>query len=63
MKKVLFVAVVGLVVFSSCRKERTCVCIYSDGTSFSETYPMETKKDAEAKCKANQYVGLSCELK
>ena len=63
MKKVLFVAVIGLVVFSSCRKERTCVCIYSDGTSFSETFPIETKKDAEARCEAIQQVGLSCELK
>ena len=62
MKKVLFVALVGLVVFSSCRKTRTCVCKYADGGSYTETYLLETKKDAEAKCESNQYVGVSCEL-
>ena len=62
MKKVLFVAVAGLVLFASCRKTRTCTCTYVDGSSYTETYPLSTKKNAQAYCDDNEYAGVSCAL-
>lgn len=62
MKKVLFLAVVGLVLFASCRKQRVCVCTYADGGTYTETYPLSKKKAAQAWCDANEYSGVSCEL-
>ena len=63
MKKVLFVAAAGLVLFSSCRKTRTCTCTYADGSgSYTETYLLATKKNAQTYCDANEYSGVSCEV-
>lgn len=62
MKKVLFITLAGMMLFASCRKSRTCVCTYSDGYTDTETYPLSTKKDAQAYCDANEYQGVSCEL-
>jgi hypothetical protein len=62
MKKVLFVAAAGLVLFASCRKTRTCTCTSATGGSYVETYAFSTKKNAKAYCDAEQGVGYSCEL-
>ncbi len=63
MKKVLFIFAAGLVLFSSCRKTRTCSCTYADGSgTYTESYLLSTKKDAQAFCDANEYAGVSCEL-
>ncbi len=53
----------GFFLFSSCRKTRECVCTYSDGSSYTETYLLAKKKEAQAMCEDKQYVGVSCELK
>jgi len=63
MKKVLFIFAAGLVLFSSCRKTRTCTCTYASGSgSYTETYPLSTKKNAQAYCDSNEGTGISCEL-
>ena len=62
MKKALLVATVGLFLFASCRKQRTCECTYVDGTTYTETYYLSKKKDAEATCNSNEYSGMSCDL-
>lgn len=62
MKKVLFIFVAGLVLFSSCRKTRTCTCKYLNGTVKVEDYPLSTKKEAQSYCDDNVYAGVSCEL-
>ncbi|GEM_PF-4513554 len=64
MKKVLFVGAAALVLFASCRKTRVCVCTYNDGSgSYTETYPLSSKKNAQAYCDANDSPGyVSCEL-
>ena len=64
MKKVLFLGAVALVLFSSCRKTRVCTCTYIDGSgSYTETYPLSSKKNATAYCNANESPGYtSCSL-
>lgn len=62
MKKVLFIAAAGLVLFASCRKTRTCTCTYATGGSYVETYALSTKKNAQAYCDSNESSGISCEL-
>lgn len=52
MKKVLLVAVAGLFVLASCKKDYTCTCTVSGpqgSISASETIN-GTKKDAQAEC-------------
>jgi len=63
MKKLFFIMLAGFFLFSSCRKTRECVCTYSDGSSYTETYLLAKKKEAQAMCEDKQYVGVSCELK
>lgn len=62
MKKVLFLAAAGLVLFASCRKTRTCTCTSVTGGTYVETYALSTKKNAQAYCDAEQTAGYSCEL-
>lgn len=64
MKKVLFLAAAGLVLFASCRKSRTCTCTYTDGSgSYVETYLLSKKSEAEAYCNAEETPGYTtCEL-
>lgn len=60
MKKVLFLGAVALVLFSSCRKTRVCVCTYTDGSgTYTETYPLSTKSNAQAYCDANESPGYT----
>ncbi len=49
MKKLLLVAVAGMFVLASCKKDYTCTCT-EDGVS--EVYPIKgaKKKDAEKVC-------------
>lgn len=63
MKKVLLFAAAGLVVFASCRKNRTCQCTDSDGYQWNQTIPLSTKSNAEATCNGyeDSYTP-SCEL-
>jgi hypothetical protein len=51
MKKVLFIAAVGVFAFSSCKKDYTCVC--KDGSQTFATYTVhETKKKSKDACEA-----------
>lgn len=66
MKKVLFVAALGMLTLASCKKTYTCECNTSyAGFSLTETTVMkDTKKNAEASCNAledSQYT--TCAIK
>lgn len=69
MKKITLIAAVALlaVSFTSCKKEYTCECTYSNTTLNSSSTIKTTKKDAEDKCStlnsAASPVGGSCSLK
>jgi len=70
MKKVLFIAVAGLVLFASCRKVRTCTCTDKNGNTATETYPKLSKSVQKADCEQNETYyntyspndGITCEL-
>lgn len=51
MKKVLLVAVAGLFVLASCKKDYTCDCTV-DGDAISIPLKDTKKKDAEAACES-----------
>jgi hypothetical protein len=62
MKKlVLFVAVVATLGLTSCKKDWTCECSYTDGDGNTQTTSTaisdKTKKDAEAQCEGKASVG------
>jgi hypothetical protein len=55
MKKVLLVAAVAAFAMTSCKKDYTCTCTYTDpmgGGTETQTYPMKDvkKKDAKSTC-------------
>lgn len=76
MKKIASIAAVallGIIVLPSCKKDYTCVCSYTD-PSTGETISAEgslgktTKKDAKAACegwnsKYAGFTGVECKLK
>jgi len=59
MKKILFFAAASMVLFASCRKTRVCVCTYNDGTTYTETYVLSTKSNAQAYCDAEESPGFT----
>ena len=72
MKKVLLLAVAGLFVLASCKKEYTCECnlTYTSGSSqviTLESAEKVSKSDAESWCEENNYTSSgatsTCELK
>jgi hypothetical protein len=71
MKKLSMIAmgVVLVASLASCKKDYTCACTWTDGSSSltSSTTIRATKKDAKAACEANQVTnGTStwkCEIK
>ncbi len=65
MKKVLFAAV-AVLALASCKKEYTCECTVSSGSSSassSVTFEKMKKKDAEDKCKQGTNSVATCTLK
>jgi hypothetical protein len=58
----LLVALFVATAFSSCRKDRTCECTYTDGTTTSYTIH-STKKVADVDCQAYASYGYTCTLK
>tara|TARA_B100000809_G_scaffold68646_1_gene65836 strand:+ start:725 stop:952 length:228 start_codon:yes stop_codon:yes gene_type:complete len=54
MKRAFFLIAGTLLAFTSCKKDRTCTCKYTDsdgGTySYSGVIAKETKKNAKEKC-------------
>lgn len=77
MKKITLIAssalLLATVAFTSCKKDYTCVCSYTDPTSNTTTSvesPLgkHTKKDAKSACEGlnNNYAmftGVTCKLK
>lgn len=51
MKKVIAIAVLGVFVLASCKKDYTCECSV-DGETINLPYNKQKKKDAEAACDA-----------
>ncbi|MEN9442729.1 MAG: hypothetical protein RLZ33_2806 [Bacteroidota bacterium] len=66
MKKVLFVAALGMLTLASCKKDYTCECTINGLTSTSTMKDVK-KKDAEKSCDAlNANAAIlsgSCKLK
>lgn len=62
----IFAAAFAVIGLTSCKKDWTCECTYSDPTGDIVT-TLEIndakKKDAEAACDALGLLGASCELK
>lgn len=68
MKKVITLATIALIGLSSCKKDRTCVCVDSDdGYTEAITLKNLKKKDAKTICESNNQIYNSyqtiCELK
>jgi hypothetical protein len=62
MKKfVLFVAAAATLGLTSCKKDWSCDCTYTDGNGATQTTKTpingKTKKDAEAQCEGKASVG------
>lgn len=71
MKKVFIgssVALLALVVLSSCKKDYTCVCTFTGGTTLNIDIKDAKKKDAESSCAAAETTykgadpGASCSI-
>ncbi len=68
MKKVLAVsifAILGVAALSSCKKDYTCECTVTSGsTSVSSTSTLKaTKKDAKAACEKGSNTYVVCKIK
>jgi hypothetical protein len=64
MKKIVTivaVALFGVLVLPSCKKDYTCTCTFG-GQSASTTLKNVTKKDAKAACESGNIGGASCSL-
>lgn len=70
MKKVLAIAVLGVLGLTSCKKDYTCTCTSASSPNFSynENYKDQKKKDAEDLCDTRQtqvkslYPDATCSL-
>ena len=68
MKKLLLVAVAGVFVLASCKKDYTCTCTFSGdfaGTPATSTTLHAKKADAKTACEAgtNTAYGVTCAIK
>ena len=64
MKKVLLLASVAVLVLSSCKKDRDCVCKNDNFEDTTVKFEKSSKKDAEDACDIlDSNDGSSCELK
>jgi hypothetical protein len=67
MKKVLLVAVAGLFVLASCKKDYTCECtvtLLGTSQTVSTEYKDVKKKDATETCDKSDVAGMSeCSIK
>ncbi|OFZ54642.1 MAG: hypothetical protein A3D92_22635 [Bacteroidetes bacterium RIFCSPHIGHO2_02_FULL_44_7] len=63
MKRVLFFLAAGLVLFASCRKDRTCICTDAAGNEYQKEYVKISKRLAKADCETYSAFYASCELK
>lgn len=50
MKKVFVVAALAVFVLSSCKKDYTCACKFTDGATLNIEMNKVKKKDAESSC-------------
>ena len=66
MKKITLIAAVAVLAttFASCRKNRTCECVYTGSGQVSGTYTIKsTKSTGETLCAAYQGSYETCTLK
>ena len=69
MKKSLFIIALGMIVFSSCKKEYTCECKTNGGSSpiVTQEKIKDSKKKATSTCEAKNAVTNAiitvCEIK
>jgi hypothetical protein len=49
-KAILMVAVIAAASFTSCKKDRVCTCVNSNGTTSVVTYTKASKRDARSQC-------------
>lgn len=56
MKKLLFVAVLGLIAFTSCKKEKTCTCVTKQDGAVVQTMDYTTKEECST-LEVNQSAG------
>jgi hypothetical protein len=54
-KAILMVAVIAAASFTSCKKDRTCTCVDSNGGSSVVTYTKSAKRDARSQCLSKSY--------
>lgn len=54
-KAILMVAVIAAASFTSCKKDRTCTCVDSNGNSKVVTYTKASKRDARSQCLSYTY--------
>jgi len=66
MKKVLFIATVGVVLLSSCIKARTCTCTHPTSNPAVYQYNSASKSAQKADCESKDAAlsgsGYSCSL-
>lgn len=63
MKRVFVLGMIGIAVLASCKKNRNCQCVYTDGDVEEYIVVNETKKSAKNICGAKSSSSRSCELK
>lgn len=67
MKKIILLSGLTMLTLSSCKKDWTCACTFSNGGSSSTTIVDKTKSDAKAECNSGDGsvlgVTIDCELK
>lgn len=54
MKKVLVVAALSIFVLASCKKDYTCKCTFTNGSTLNIEYQKAKKGDAEDGCASAQ---------
>lgn len=63
MKTIITILAMLTLTCTSCKKNRTCQCIHTDGEVTTSNIVNETKKGAKNICSAKSNEYKSCELK
>lgn len=62
MKKIAIMVFVGALALASCKKNRNCKCVHTDGEVEKSIVVNETKRSAKNICSAKSTTQRSCEL-
>lgn len=57
MKKVLFIAIGGMFLFASCKRDWKCVCSNSEDSGTTSTYTDVSRKEAKESCNSIESIG------